>query len=375
VIVRETWGSAGGQPVELFTLSSGSGMTARIATFGGVVQSISVPDRHGGAVNVALGFGRVEDYVENVSGTGGSADGGTGVAYFGATIGRYANRIAGRSFTLDGSVYELAGGAGDAAALHGGPGGYHTQVWQAAPARVPGGVGVRLTHVDPAGSGGFPGTVEVEVMYAVTRDNALRVSYRARTDAPTVVNLTNHTYFNLGGEGSGDVSGQLLAINAGVVQPVDSRQIPCGFSSVAGTPFDFRAMKPIGRDLGGTGGRAGELAGGYDNNWVLAGAGYRLAAVAWDPGTGIALWVYTDQPGLQMYTANHLAGDLVGTGGRAYRSGAGFALETQHFADSPHHVGDPRWPSVVLRPGEVLRSRTTYKFGVAGAGFAERIRF
>jgi aldose 1-epimerase len=374
VIRREAWGSAGGQPVELFTLSSGSGMTVRIATFGGVVQSIWVPDRRGAAVNVALGFGRVEDYVENVSSADGSA-GGTGVAFFGAIIGRYANRIAGRSFMLDGSVHELARDAGDAVMLHGGARGYHTQVWQAAPVRVPGGDGVRLTHVDPAGSGGFPGTVGVEVVYAVTHDNALRVSYRATTDAPTVLNLTNHTYFNLAGEGSGDVLGQLLAINAEVVQPVDSRQIPCGFSSVAGTPFDFRGMKPIGRDLGGAGGCAGEFAGGYDNNWVLAGAGYRLAAVACEPGTRIALWAYTDQPGVQMYTANHLAGDLVGTGGQAYRPGAGFALETQHFADSPHHIGDPRWPSVVLRPGQVLRSRTTYRFGVAGAGFAERIRF
>jgi aldose 1-epimerase len=398
VILREAWGSAGGQPVELFTLSSGSGMTVRIATFGGVVQSISVPDRRGGAVNVALGFAGVQEYVDNVSASGGSA-GETRVAYLGAIIGRYANRIARSSFTLDGEVYELGGGAGDAGGgggdagdgagdagggggdavtLHGGPRGYHTQVWQAAPARVPGGVGVRLSHVDRAGSGGFPGTVMVEVVYAVTRDNALRIEYRARTDAPTVVNLTNHTYFNLAGEGSGDVHDQLLAINAGVVQPVNSTQIPCGFSPVAGTPFDFRAMRPIGHHLGGSGRSAGDeptLAGGYDQNWVLAGAGYRLAAVAFDPATGIALWTYTDQPGLQLYTANHFAGDLVGTGGRAYPRGGGFALETQHFADTPHHIGDPRWPSVVLRPGQVLRSRTTYKFGLAGAGFAERIRF
>jgi aldose 1-epimerase len=375
VIGREAWGSAGGQPVELFTLSSGSGMTVRIAAFGGAIQSISVPDRRGLGVNVALGFGSLGDYVDNVTG---ETAGGSRVAYFGAIIGRYANRIAGRSFTLDGEVYELAGGYGDVVALHGGPRGYHTQVWQAAPARVPGGVGVRLSHVDQAGRNGFPGTVVAEVVYAVTRDNALRIEYRARTDAPTVVNLTNHTYFNLAGEGSGDVHDQLLAINARLVQPLDETKIPRGFCSVEGTPFDFRAMKPIGRDSGVAAGPAGDqlaLAGGYDHNWVLAGAGYRLAAVACDAGTGIALWAYTDQPGLQMYTANHLTGDLVGTGGRAYCRGAGFALETQHFADSPHHVGDPRWPSVVLRPGQVLRSRTTYKFGVAGAGFPERIRF
>jgi aldose 1-epimerase len=168
-------------------------------------------------------------------------------------------------------------------------------------------------------------------------------------------------------------------VNAEVFQTVDSSQIPVGFAPVAGTPFDFCVMKPIGRDIrcvGEPGGSQLALAHGYDHNWVLrGGAGYRLAAVAFDPGSGIVLWTYTDQPGIQVYTGNFLAGELIGTGGRAYRQGDGFALETQHFPDSPHHIGEPGWPSVVLRPGEVFASRTTFRFGVAGPEFAERVGF
>jgi aldose 1-epimerase len=236
-----------------------------------------------------------------------------------------------------------------------------------------------MTLVDPAGRNGFPGTVRVEVVYSVTADDALRIEHRASTDAPTVVNLTNHTYFNLAGEGSGDVYDQLLAVNASAFQPVDSSHIPVGFAPVAGTPFDFRVAKPIGRDIGAFElpyGSQLTIAHGYDHNWVLpGGAGYRLAAVALDPGSGIVLWTYTDQPGMQVYTGNFLAGELLGTSGRPYQRGAGFALETQHFPDSPHHIGDPGWPSVVLHPGEELRTRTAYRFGLAGPGLAARIRF
>lgn len=362
----QPWGAVDGVPVELFTLSSGAGMTVRVASFGGAVQSITVPDRLGRPVSVALGFSSLEEYVENVAGPG--------VAYFGAIMGRYANRIAGGPFRLEGEPCSL----GDGVTLHGGASGYHTQVWQAGPARVSFGEAVRLTHVDPARQGGLPGTVRTEVVYTVTRDNALRISYRARSDAPTAVNLTNHTYFNLAGEGSGEVYGQRLAINARRFQPVDAAQIPVGFARVDGTPFDFRAMKPIGRDVRARElpmGEQLEIGRGYDQSWVLAGAGYRLAAVAWCPDSGIALWTYTDQPGLQLYTANHLGADLVGPGGRAYGPGAGFALETQHFPDTPHHLGEPGWPTVVLGPGPELRTRTTYKFAVAGPELGERARF
>ena len=368
MISRQPWGSAGGQPVELFTLSSGGGATVAVATYGGVVQSLRVPDRAGRTVNVALGFDGLDGYLDPDA-----AD-----AYFGAIIGRCANRIAGHSFVLDGRRHELAHAPGDSVTLHGGPGAYHTQVWQAAPARVGGGDALRLSYVDPDGRNGFPGTVRNEVVYALTPDNALRIEYQVACEAPTVVNLTNHTYFNLGGEGAGDVYSQLLAVNSSVFQPVDETQVPVGFAGVSGTPFDFRTMKPLGRDIRSVDQPWGEqlaLGGGYDHNWVLPGAGYRLVAVAWDPGTGIVLWTYTDQPGLQVYTGNHLTGELVGSGGRAYREGGGFALETQRFPDAPNHIGEPGWPSVVLRPGEVLRTRTTYKFAVAGPELADRIRF
>ena len=371
MISSEPWGAVDGIPVDLFTLSSGAGLMVKVATFGGLVQSIRLPDRSGGAVNVALGFSSLEEYVEDVAGPD--------VSYFGAIIGRYANRIAPGPFQLDGSSYSLEGEgrSADAVTLHGGRAGYHARVWQAEPVEAGFGDGVRLSYVDRDGANGFPGTVSTEVVYTVTRDNALRISYRARTDAPTVVNLTNHTYFNLAGEGSGDVYDQLLAINARVFQPVDAAQIPVGFAPVEGTPFDFRAMKPLGRDVRASdlpmGGQL-EISGGYDQNWVLSGAGYRLAAVAWSAESGVGLWAFTDQPGLQMYTANHLA-DLIGTGGRAYRAGSAFALETQRFPDSPHHIGEPGWPAVVLRPGEVLRTSTAYKFALAGSELAERVRF
>lgn len=377
MITSEPWGAADGRPVELYTLSAGRPVTARIATFGATVVSLVVPDDSGGLRNVALGLPSLKGYVSNLR-----APGKSGPAYFGAIVGRYANRIANRSFELDGERFELTGNSGpdDSVTMHGGPGGYSAQVWDAAPFSVgPDDASLRLTLVDEAGRNGFPGTVRNEVVYSVTADDALRIEYRASTDAPTVVNLTNHTYFNLAGEGSGDVYEHLLALNAAVFQTVDSSQIPREFAAVAGTPFDFRAMKPIGRDI-----RAREMPGGeqlaithgYDYNWVLrGGSGYRLAAVACDPDSGIVLWAYTDQPGVQLYTGNFLAGELVGTSGRAYHQGAGFALETQHFPDSPNHIGDPEWPWVVLRPGQVWRSRTTYRFGVGGAELADRIRF
>ena len=373
MISSEPWGEVDGRPVELYTLASGRGLTVRIATFGGAVQSLLVPDRSGSSRNVALGFPSLERYVANLA-----APGASGRAYFGAIVGRYANRIAGPGFVLDGKRFELIGNTGpdDSVSMHGGPGGYSAQVWDAAPAVD--GFALRLTLLDPAGRNGFPGAVANEVLYEVTPDNALRIDYTATADAPTVVSLTNHTYFNLAGEGSGSCHDQLMAINARVVQTADEMQIPVGFASVAETPFDFRVMKRIGRDIPGVGEPGGSelgLARGYDHNWVLAGRGYRLAAVAFDAGSGIALWTYTDQPGLQFYTGNFLAGELVGPSGRPYGQGDAFALETQHFADSPNHIGDPHWPSVVLRPGQVLRSRTTFKFTVAGPELAGRVRF
>jgi aldose 1-epimerase len=390
-VTSEPWGELDGQPVDLYTLSNGdsspsaAGLTVKVASYGGLVQSIWVPDRWGEPLNVALGFSTLAEYVANFSGADGSA---SGVTHFGAVVGRYANRIAGPGFSLDGRRYELAGNDGpeDSVTLHGGPGGgYSGRVWDATPLTRSPGAALRLRYVDPDGTNGFPGTATNEVVYTVTADGALRIEYRVSTDAPTVVSLTNHTYFNLAGEGSGPIYDQLLAVGGDRVLALDEVGIPVGFLGVSGTPFDFRRMKPIGRDLRGGGGAVGAggravdeqltIARGYDHNWVLPATGYRLAAVACDPARGIALWTYTDRPGVQVYTANYLAGDLVGTSGRAYRQGDAFALETQLFPDAPNHLGEPGWPDPVLRPGRVLVSRTTYRFTLAEADLPDRIRF
>ncbi|HTU86142.1 MAG TPA: aldose epimerase family protein [Solirubrobacteraceae bacterium] len=373
-ITHAPWGTANGQAVNLYTLRNGHGMVVKITNYGGVIQSIWVPDRTGALKDVALGFPKLSDYVNDFQNQPWPASGGSGDTYFGAIIGRYANRIANHSFTLDGTFYNLPGnnGPNDVDTLHGGPDAYNTQVWAATPETLSNAVALKLTYTDPNGKNGFPGAVANTVTYTLTQDNALTITYRATTTAPTVVNFTNHTYFNLGGEGSGDVYGQELAINSNTFQPTNSAQIPTGFASVAGTPFDFLKMKPIGQDIQDASAPEGNqlvIAHGYDHNWVLRGSGYRLDAVATDSNDGVALWEYTDQPGVQLYTGNFLVGDLVGTSGHAYRQGDAFTLETQHYPDTPHHIGQAGWPSVVLNPGQVFNSKTTYKFTTAGTNF------
>jgi len=377
-ISKASWGMANGQAVDLYTLRNSHGMTVTITNYGGVVQSIRVPDRQGGTKNVALGFPTLADYVTDFTNP---PAGGSGDTYFGAIIGRYANRIAGADFTLNGTNYPLGSGPPCPATpvpnngtnlLHGGPNSYNTQVWSATTSTAANSVSLILTYTDPNCKNGFPGTVQNTVTYTLTQNNALGIAYKATTDAPTVVNFTNHTYFNLGGEGTGDIYGEKLAINSDTFTPVDNNLIPTGFASVAGTPFDFRAMKLIGRDIRNASAPLGNqltIAHGYDHNWVLKGSGNRLVSVAQDPSTGIALWTYTTEPGVQVYTGNFLVGDLVGTSGHAYRQGDAFTLETQHYPDSPHHQGDPQWPTVVLNPGQTFNSSTTYKFTTAGPGF------
>jgi len=376
-ITKKPWGSAHGSDVDLYTLANDNKMEVKVSNYGGVVHSVWVPDRAGHLVNVTLGFPVLADYVDDFEGQPWPLPGGSGVTFFGAVIGRFANRIANASFTLNGRTCRLPANNGPNT-LHGGPGSYHTQVWAATPEVEQDHVSLKLAHTDPDGKNGFPGTVECAVSYSLTNDNELVIDYQATTEAPTVVNFTNHTFFNLAGEGSGSVMGQYLQINAGTYQPTDDLQIPTGvFAPVAGTAFDFRAMRPIGEQIrradlpDGGGQRLPQLsiAHGYDFNWVLDGSGYRLAAIAFDSGTGIALWVYTDEPGIQLYTGNFLVGDLQGTSGRSYRQTDGFTLETQHFPGSTDHIGEPGWPSVVLNPGEVFASRTTYRFGVEGPDF------
>jgi aldose 1-epimerase len=398
-ITSQPWGSVGGQDVSLYSLTNRHGMTVDITNYGGVVQSIWVPDRSGKLKNVALGFSSLSDYVndftQGATSTPWPLPGGSGDTFFGAIIGRYANRIANHSFSLNGQTYTLDANNG-VNTLHGGYLGWNTQVWSATPQSGTGSVALQLTKLFPAGEGclpslspgctGFPAPVQATVTYILTNDNALKIEYNAVNESSslaTVINLTNHTYFNLGGEGSGSVSKQLLAINADQYQPVDTGLIPTNFASVAGTAYDFRHLKPIGQDIrradlpdGGT--QAFPqlvIAHGYDNNWVLNGSGFRLAALAADRKTGIVLSTFTDQPGVQFYSGNFLVGDLVGPSGHTYRQTDGFTLETQHYPDAPHHIGDPAWPSVVLNPGSTFNSTTTYGFGVTRGDEVHHGRF
>jgi len=379
-IASQPWGTAHGQSVQLFTLRNANGMVVNITNYGGVVQSILVPDRSGHLVNVALGFPQLSDYVNDFENQPWPAAGGSGDTYFGAIIGRYANRIANASFTLNGTLYGLGGGANSCGPtahpnngpnlLHGGPLSYNTQVWNATPITGGHSVALQLTYTDPDCYNGFPGTVSNTVTYSLNNDNALGINYHSTTDKPTVINLTNHTYFNLAGEGSGTVEDQYLQISADTFTPVDANLIPTGvFASVAGTPFDFRKPKPIGRDIRDATAPYGDqltIAHGYDHNWVLNGSGDRLVSTAFDKDNGITLSTYTTEPGVQFYSSNFLVGDLVGTSGNTYRQTQGFTLETQHYPDSPHHQGDPMWPSVVYDPTHPYTSDTTYKFGVRG---------
>jgi aldose 1-epimerase len=347
---------APGGPVDRYTLRSASGAEVAILTLGGIVQSIRVPDRDGALAGVVLGFATADGYL--------SDDYLPANAYFGCIAGRYANRIAGGRFTLDGPsmCWRRTTGPNH---LHGGDSGFDRRLWTATPAEGDGSAQVALSRTSPDGEEGYPGTVEVRVTYTWTDDHVLSIDYHARTDRPTIVNLTNHSYFNLAGEGSGSIDRHELTIHASRFTPLDETQIPTGeLAPVDGTPFDFRAGRAIGPRV-----REAHpqlvLAQGYDHNLVLDGYGagggedVHLAAELHDPGSGRRLEVHTTEPGLQLYSGNYLDGTVVGAGGRIYRQGDGMCLETQHFPNSPN-VED--FPSTELRPGEELKSRTELRF-------------
>ncbi len=331
-----------GRAIDEFTLS-GDGAEVRVITYGGTITSIRVPDRKGQMSNVVLGFATLEGYLG-------------AHPYFGVITGRFANRIAGGRFTLDSTEYTLAVNNGKNA-LHGGLKGFDKQVWTASVVEN----GVAMRYVSPAGEEGYPGTLDVTVIYRLTGESSLEIEYEAVTDAPTVLNLTNHSYFNLAGEGSGGIQDHLLMLDAQSYTPVDENQIPTGeVASVAGTPFDFRLAKPIGADL-----RSSDVqmlrGSGYDHNFILSGDLARLSGRLHEPLTGRVMEVYTSEPAVQLYTGNFLTGTLVGASGKTYRQGDGLCLETQHYPDAPHHA---HFPSTILRPGETYNSKTIYHFMV-----------
>jgi len=337
-----------GQAVDVYTMTNDHGMRVRFLSFGGTVIEISVPDRAGRVDNVVLGLRSVGD-LETLPG------------HFGAITGRYANRIGGAQFTLNGQTYHLIANNGPNS-LHGGPNALDKQVWAVAPATVRDGVSVTLSYVSKDGDQNFPGTLTTKVVYTLTNDNALKIDYTATTDKDTVVNFTNHSYFNLGGNASGSVEDQLLLINADRYTPTDANQIPTGeIVPVEGTPLDFRQMMSIGARLHSAFQQM--LYGhGYDHNWVLnksPGDALTFAARGYDPRAGRVIDCLTTEPAVQVYTGNGLNGSLVGSAGITLRQTDGFTLETQHYPDSPNK---PNFPTTELKPGQEFHSTTVYRF-------------
>jgi aldose 1-epimerase len=348
-ITKADWGTtADGKAVQLYTLTNASGAVMKVTTYGGIITELHVPDRAGKLDNVVLGFGSIEGYK-------------AGHPYFGAITGRVANRIAKGEFTLDGKGYTLAKNNGENH-LHGGKAGFDKRLWSAREEVVADGARLTLTYRSADGEEGYPGNLDCTVVYTWTNDNQLKIDYTARTDKATPVNLTNHSYFNLGGEGSGTtILDHVLTLNCEKYTPVGDTLIPTGkIEPVAGTPLDFRKPTAIGDRVE----QVGKDPTGYDHNYVVDGqAGtLRPAATLQDPQTGRVMEVLTTEPGVQLYTGNFLDGKTVGLSGKAYPKHTALCLETQHFPDS---INQPTFPSVVLKPGDTYKTTTVYKFSTA----------
>jgi aldose 1-epimerase len=347
-ITQKPYGkTSDGGAVDEYTLANDNGLKVQIITYGGIITSLWAPDRYGKPANLVLGLPDLAAYETRNN------------PYFGAIIGRWGNRIDRARFTLGDKVYQVHANDGPNS-LHGGHHGFDKKIWAARPVAGPGSTGLELTYLSPDGEGGYPGNLFTTVVYTLTTTNELRIEYAATTDRLTVVNLTNHSYWNLRGEGTGTIDDHILEINASHYTPVGPTLIPTGeLASVAGTPFDFRAPKAIGS---GTRACHPQLARGYDHNWVLdrqaAAAGALVqAARVYAPASGRMLEVRTTEPGMQFYGGNFLDGTLRGPSGRAYRQGDGLALETQHFPDSPNKA---HFPSTALEPGQTYRSTTVF---------------
>ena len=340
-----------GSSADLYTLTNSKGMEVSITNYGGIITAIKVPDRQGAIADVVLGFDSLAPYLQEHP-------------YFGAIVGRYGNRIAAGTFELDGVNYKLATNNGKNH-LHGGMKGFDKQIWQATPKKDANTVTLSLSRLSPDGEEGYPGNLLTAVEYTLNDNNELHILYSARTDKATVVNLTNHSYFNLSGDPSQNIHDHELSLFADSFVPVDEGLIPTGSLKVLnGDAFDFRQAKPIGRNIE-DGNVQLKIAGGYDHCWVLTKTtgpdSLQLAARVLEPGSGRVLEVLTTEPGIQFYTGNFLDGSLRGKNGVVYNHRAGFCLETEHFPDSPNH---PAFPSTVLRPGELYQTTTVFRFSV-----------
>lgn len=342
-----------GLAVDLYTLTNQHGMVAKVMTYGATLTELIVPGKSGAPANVVLGFDKLEPYL-------------AGVPFFGSTVGRVGNRIAKGTFTLNGKTYKLATNNGPNH-LHGGVKGFDKVVWKAEPLTVKDGEAIKFTYRSPDGEEGYPGNLDATVVYTLTNANELRIDYTATTDKATPVNLTNHSYFNLAGEGNGTILNHVMMINADAMTPVDATLIPTGkIDPVKGTVFDFTTPTAIGARIEKV---PGGPPVGYDHNYVLnkaaggAANGMTLAARVTDPASGRVMEVRTTEPGVQFYTGNFLDGTIKNRKGVPYQKHAAFCLETQHFPDSVNH---PAFPSTILRPGETYRTTTIYRFGVAG---------
>lgn len=350
-LTKKPFGSTPDGPADLYTFKNSQGMIVEITNYGGIITSIVVPDRDGNFTDVNLGFDSLSTYVR-------------GNPFFGALVGRYGNRIGGAQFTIDGQVYNLVKNNG-VNHLHGGRRGFDKYLWHAESIEHQGLPGLRLHRVSPDMEEGYPGNLDITVIYTLDNENRLSIEYNATTDKKTVCNLTNHAYFNLAGHDNGNILDHEMMINADHYTPVDDGLIPTGeIAPVEGTPFDFRSPVKIGARID-SGHPQMQIGGGYDHNFVLnhqPGQGaVQLAAVVYEPTSGRVMETYTSEPGVQFYTGNFMSGQVVGKSGKAYPRRGAFCLETQHFPDSPNKPG---FPSVLLEPGQTYHTVTAYKFGV-----------